>query len=115
MNFDEYSRLAVKTASPLDSEKQLIHYMLGLVDEVGELASTVKKNIAYGKPLDVVNVKEELGDLMWFVANLMVLLGIDFADVLEKNIKKLSVRYPNGFNNQDALVRDLQAEREVLE
>jgi hypothetical protein len=45
----------------------------------------------------------------------MTLLEIDFEEVLEKNIKKLSVRYPNGFNNQDALVRDLQAEREVLE
>jgi NTP pyrophosphatase (non-canonical NTP hydrolase) len=115
MNFDEYSKLAVKTASPLVYEKQLIHYTLGLVDEVGELASTVKKNIAYGNPLDVVNVKEELGDLMWFVANLMTLLEIDFEEVLEKNIKKLSVRYPNGFNSQDALVRNLQAEREVLE
>jgi NTP pyrophosphatase (non-canonical NTP hydrolase) len=115
MNFDEYSRLAVKTAAQLGYEKELVHYTLGLVDEVGELASAVKKNIAYGKPLDIVNIKEELGDLMWFASNLMTLLEIDFDEVLEKNIKKLSVRYPNGFNKQDALVRNLQSEREVLE
>ena len=44
------------------------HMMLGMQTEFGEIADAIKKNIAYNRPIDVVNIKEELGDVIWYIA-----------------------------------------------
>lgn len=50
-----------------DTKRELEHLYCGLLDEIGELASAYKKNIGYGKELDLINVKEELGDIFYFL------------------------------------------------
>lgn len=50
-----------------DTKRELEHLYCGLLDEIGELASAYKKNVGYGKDLDLVNVKEELGDIFYFL------------------------------------------------
>lgn len=44
------------------------HMLLGIQSELGEVSDAIKKRIAYNKPIDVVNIKEELGDLAWYIA-----------------------------------------------
>lgn len=93
----------------------ILHYVLGIVTEAGELADAVKKALIYGRDLDKVNLLEEVGDLQWYEARLLDFLGHTFADARARNIAKLRRRYPDGFTEQDATVRDLAAERQTLE
>jgi NTP pyrophosphatase (non-canonical NTP hydrolase) len=68
MNFAEYQPLAMRTAVDLGRYKGTQHASLGLTTEAGELCDMIKRNIAYGKPLDNVNAIEEVGDIMWYLA-----------------------------------------------
>ena len=92
-----------------------IHYALGLVTESGEIADAYKKHVAYGSKLDVTNIKEELGDLLFYVARYMELYGWTFEDVMQLNTDKLKARYPDKFTQDAAENRDLVKEREILE
>ncbi len=98
-----------------DKMARLIHYSLGLATEAGELQDAVKKYIAYGKSLDVTNLKEEVGDLLWYIARICTLYGWDMKDVMEININKLKSRYPEKFTEENAISRDLAKERQILE
>ena len=44
------------------------------------------------------HMKRELGDIMWYVAQACIALGITMDDVIETNIEKLESRYPGGFD-----------------
>ena len=77
--------------------------------------SQLKKLFAYNKPLDKINVGEEIGDCFWYLINLSEMLEINIEDVLENNIEKLQIRYPDKFNQKDAITRNLIKERVILE
>ena len=82
------------------------HMVTGIGGEAGEIIDCIKKHVIYQKPLDVENVKEELGDLLFYMSNLMQSVGLSFKDVLQHNIDKLSVRYSSGkYSNQQAQER----------
>ena len=84
----------------------LIHMCVGISGESGELLDAIKKHVIYQKPLDVENVKEELGDLLFYMSNLMQSVGLTFEEILQHNIDKLSVRYSSGsYSNQQAQER----------
>jgi NTP pyrophosphatase (non-canonical NTP hydrolase) len=93
----------------------VMHAIMGVVTEAGELQDQLKKHLIYGKPLDIVNLKEEDGDLRWYLALLETAIDADTDDILETNIAKLKARFPNKFNEVDALTRDLDRERLILE
>jgi NTP pyrophosphatase (non-canonical NTP hydrolase) len=86
-----------------------------MLTEVGELADVFKKEMAYGKPVDWVNVKEEVGDLLWYVSNFCNVNGFDLEEILQTNIDKLQARYPKKFTQENAINRDLDKERTILE
>lgn len=95
---------------------RLLHAVMGVVDEAAELQKNLKSYIFYGKPIDLTNVKEEAGDLFWFLALLADTVGeANFTNMLQANIAKLRQRYPERFTEANANVRDLEAERKVLE
>jgi NTP pyrophosphatase (non-canonical NTP hydrolase) len=119
MNAKKYQKEATRTfayskKSLNSSMLNLLHCAIGASTEAGELLDTFKKTIYYGKVLDVVNIKEEIGDQLWYLSNLCELLGFDIEDVMETNIKKLKARYPEKFTKQLALKRNLEAEKIVL-
>lgn len=95
---------------------RLLHAVMGLCTEVGELQDQVKKHLFYGTNLDLVNLKEEGGDLFWYLAILADVLGeANFTNMLQANIAKLRVRYPEKFEEKAANNRDLDKERSALE
>jgi NTP pyrophosphatase (non-canonical NTP hydrolase) len=94
---------------------RLLHGTLGIESEGGEIADALKKHLFYGVPLDLVNVAEEVGDLFWYLAVISNEIGIDFNEIMEKNIAKLKARYGDKFSEHRALNRDLDAERSILE
>lgn len=72
---------------------KLIHALMGICGEAGELMDAVKKATVYRKPLDRANVIEELGDLEFYMQDLRATLGITREETLAHNIAKLSKRY----------------------
>jgi NTP pyrophosphatase (non-canonical NTP hydrolase) len=94
---------------------RLIHASLGMQTESAEFSDTIKKHIFYGKPLDVTNLKEEIGDMLWYVAIALDSLGSSFEEVMETNIKKLKARYGEKFSEESAITRNLIVERAILE
>ncbi len=116
LNWAQYQEDAARTLAPLETPlMNEIHMVTGMSTEVGEIQDAYKKHFAYGKELDETNVKEEVGDLMWYVANLCKMKGWDMQAMLDTNIAKLKTRFPNKFTQEDAANRDLNAEREILE
>ena len=122
----EYQKLAEYTESKTfdaianrmvgrDKMLRLEHAAFGLCTESGEFMDALKKHIFYGNDLDEVNLAEELGDLLWYVALACNALEINLDDVMSTNINKLTTRYPNKFTSDKALHRDLDAERKILE
>lgn len=81
--------LAEMTADKAD----LIHAVLGISGEAGELLDAIKKAAIYNKPLDIDNVIEELGDLEFYLSMLRLRLGITREVTLQHNIEKLTKRY----------------------
>jgi len=93
----------------------LFYGAIGLCTESGEIQDAIKQHVFYGEPLDKVNLKEEIGDVLWFISYLCTILGCTIDEIATANIKKLEDRYPNGFTREDAMKRDLKKERETLE
>lgn len=91
------------------------HYALGVGTESGELQDILKKALVYGKPIDKVNVKEEIGDVIWYLDRLCKMYGWTLEEIMETNIQKLKTRYGEKFTEEAALLRNLEKERETLE
>ena len=125
MQSNEYVELALKTESSDFSAigerfneigtQRLLHAGMGLTTEAGEFVDALKKHLFYGKPLDRVNLAEELGDLFWYCAIVADELDVSFSEVMEKNIAKLKARYGEKFSEHKAENRDLIRERNILE
>lgn len=79
--------------------ERLLTAALGMSAEAGEFTEIVKKIVFQGKPVDVDNIfhlKRELGDVMWYVMQACIGLGVTLDDVIETNVEKLKSRYPGG-------------------
>ena len=115
-NFNNYTRFvnSVTSIQSTDSDafiyrlqelggdvaiQRLLTASVGISAESGEFLEIVKKMIFQGKPCDKDNLehlKIELGDILWYVAQACMALEISFEEVADKNIDKLSKRYPDG-------------------
>lgn len=125
MNTKEYINNAIKTeARDFDAignrlqsveNQRLLHGGIGLATEAGEFLDALKKHIFYGKEIDKVNLREEMGDLFWYCAIIADQLEVDFSQVMERNITKLKARYGEKFSEDRANTRDLTSERKILE
>lgn len=191
MTLTEYQKLARRTGisphSPgqykTHDEFELMHLFYGLSTESGELNDIEKKLIFYKKDYDTINAIEELGDMLWYIANYfeykniglenlyikiqhekynvlkiqnylgelsiaisdyiesnedhkkeyyhgkimgsilvitsmvesrIEILGYNLSDVLDINIKKLQVRYPDKFDYYLAENRNIEAEKKII-
>jgi NTP pyrophosphatase (non-canonical NTP hydrolase) len=78
---------------------------LGACGEAGELADIVKRTVFYGQPLDAESVKEEVGDILWYLNVVLDSVGSCFDEAMAMNDDKLSKRYPDGFTETLAAER----------
>ena len=125
MNPSEYQKLAERTECNQASAAtrmfdiqpiRLNHSVIGLAGEVGELASRIQKWIYYGKPLDeaaLTNLAEEYGDCLWYIAEGLNALGLDMGKVMEANIAKLRIRYPEKYSDLLAAEENRKREEEA--
>lgn len=123
-NIQNYLNLSEKTenknyseiSSRVDDPKiiQLLHAGIGLATESGEFLDSIKKNVFYGTNLNEPNLREELGDLMWYIALACRSLNVSIEEICEKNITKLSIRYPEKFSQECSENRDINKELEKM-
>ncbi len=103
-NFDRNYQELIETLD--DGKMRLLHAVIGMSGEVGELTDAVKKYAFYNKKdLDFGNVLEECGDILWYMHLALKQCGLTFKMAMEHNIAKLTKRYPKGFNYLDAVAR----------
>ena len=86
----------------LPYEAMCSNMCMGLAGEIGEVIDIMKKHIYQGKELDITDVIEEVGDVLWYIANFCNVNNITMDECMESNIKKLRKRFPNGFTIKDA-------------
>ncbi len=98
--FTDYQQQSRKTAIYPNMGKDLIYPTLGLVGEAGEIAEKVKKMIRDdGGKLTAERrdlLKKELGDVLWYLAQLCTELGFDMDEVANHNLEKLFSRKDRG-------------------
>lgn len=100
-----YPTIVAKTHKDGPWEKQLVNACFGLSGETGELVDLVKKHLFHEHDLDVTHLLLEMGDVMYYLCWLCLLLDLDFSEICFANMKKLNDRYPEGFDAQRSLHR----------
>ena len=106
MKFDAYQKAAARTLSPDQPLRDsLANFALGLTGEAGEAVDGIKKHLYHGHDLDLEHLKNELGDVLWYIAGIASVTGLTLEEIAEGNIAKLRSRYPDGFNHEDSRKR----------
>lgn len=101
LTLDEYQNLASRTAGAGgDGDRRLIIAALGLAGESGEFANMVKKLTAHGHKIDSDTLADELGDVLWYIAEAATACGLSLSDLAQQNVEKLLQRYPEGFSEE---------------
>lgn len=101
-----YAEFVHSLVKPLSTDMHLLHMSVGAAGEVGELVDAVKKHVVYEREPDVENIKEEIGDLFFFVQELMLQYNLTFYEILHHNVAKLEKRYhEKKFSTQQAQAR----------
>lgn len=96
MTFEEYQQLSRRTAVYPDMGQNFIYPTLGLSGEAGEVSEKIKKVIRdKGGVIDDetrLSLAKELGDVLWYVAQMATELGLSLDAVAAGNIEKLASR-----------------------
>ena len=105
MHLNEYQRLAERTINKgLFEYQNELHALHGLSSEVGEIHALYQK-VYQGHIFDKDHLQKEIGDLLWFIAELCTINDLKLEDVAQANIDKLKARYPEGFEIEKSLHR----------
>lgn len=104
LSANEYQKLASRTMGANTKNDMLYHGVFGLTSEAGEVAGLLQK-VYQGHELDDEHLMKELGDCMWMIAEICTAMQFDLDEVMQTNIDKLKVRYPNGFEVERSLHR----------
>lgn len=116
MELNEYQDRANRTDqrplgvgdNEISREMALVFPLMGMSSEVGSLLNQYKKHVRDGDayPLFSQRVKEELGDILWYVANLATKLDFDLDAVAQLNLSRIAERWPAPGTEQPAKLLD---------
>ncbi len=100
MEFNEYQKQSRKTAMYPEIGKSFVYPTLGLVGEAGEVAEKIKKVMRNdeGELSDEkrAELQKEIGDVLWYLAQLATELDLTLEDIAITNIEKLQSRKERG-------------------
>lgn len=105
MTLSEYQKAADRTSGDLSSWDKVRNGCYGLNGEAGECIDILKKVEFQGHEFDRNRLIDELGDVLWYVAQTATGLEISLEDVARYNIDKLRKRYPDGFDPERSVHR----------
>lgn len=110
-----YSAFPAPKRTLKPAELELLHAILGIISEGGELLNMFMDRLNAGHTIDRKNAVEEFGDVAWFLQLGLRSVVCTLEEAQMINIKKLAERFPDGFSELTAQNRDLEAEDKVLE
>ncbi len=96
MRLDEYQRLAQRTdQAPQGQPDDILIPLLGVAGEIGTLLAEHKKYLRDGPAYELYpeRVAEELGDILWYVANLATKFDLSLGEVARDNLEKTADRF----------------------
>ena len=94
MDFETYKIWTRSTAVyPKDREEEYL--LIGLANEVGEVLGKYKKQVR-GDGSKYKEIREELGDVMWYMARIFDMYDMKLIEVLHENYVKLTDRKKRG-------------------
>jgi len=106
LDFYNYQRKSERTINKkLNKEDMILNACLGISGETGEVVDHIKKYFYQGHQLDLHKVAEELGDVLWYIAEICTALHINLDVVAQQNIEKLEKRYPEKFTEEASINR----------
>lgn len=107
VSFNQYQKEAFDLISEDGRKDMVMNGVLGLAGESGECCDIVKKNRFQGHDLNKEHLVEELGDVLWYIAETASGLGVSLEEVAQYNLDKLHKRYHgNHFNKEDSIHRN---------
>jgi len=106
MTITQYQELAARTINrELNTSQMTRHALFGLASETGEVLGMYQK--AYqGHKINHDDLRKEIGDVCWMLAELCTVHGWSLEDVCRENIEKLKKRYPEGFDPDRSINRE---------
>ena len=107
MTLNEYQEFAQRTSrKELTPREHLYNGILGLAGETGECADLVKKHFYQDGREIIQNLKDEAGDVLWYVVEVISAMGWTLEEVAQHTVDKLKQRYPEGFSADRSLHRE---------
>lgn len=107
IDFDEYQKECYDLISEDGRKDMVLNGVLGLAGESGECCDLVKKNRFQGHELSKDKLIEEVGDVLWYVAETCSGLGISLKECAKINLDKLHKRFHGDkFNKVDSINRN---------
>lgn len=117
MEMNEYQHLAARTINTgLNIDQQRAHALHEMSAEVGEIHGVYQK-FFQGHDVNENDLRLEVGDLLWGIAEFCTAQGWALEDVARANIDKLRKRYPDGFDAEKSLHREEElspAEKQIM-
>jgi NTP pyrophosphatase (non-canonical NTP hydrolase) len=109
MDLDDYQQRANRTDQrPGTDDAALAFPLLGLASEVGSLVNQYKKRIRDGEAHELFDRRaaDELGDILWYIANLSHKLGHSLDEVARLNLRRINERWASDDTAIPALLLD---------
>ena len=109
MNFVDYQVAAQRTSGAYGqrkTERRQTLAALALAGEVGEFCNLLKKKVGHGHEVSDELIAFELGDILWYVAELSSAFGLCMDEIAVRNVNKLQRRYPVGFSREASINRE---------
>lgn len=95
---NDYQEQAVKTMKAMEWLEENKYCAMKLCEEAGEVVQMVAKHAYHDKPFDKEHLKEELSDILWYVANMGKSNGFTLSEIATFNIEKLKKRHGEKYN-----------------
>lgn len=104
MEFNEYQKKSRVTALYHNAGNNFVYPAFGLAGETGEVLEKIKKLMRDGSIFEPSGVPEEkkqelakeMGDVVWYLAQLATEFGLSFDDIATMNLEKLTSRLERG-------------------
>lgn len=104
----EYQEFCKQNWSPTVSSNRL-YFAVGLAGEVGEVCEELKKCYRDDREYDVAKLRNEIGDVLWYLTNIATQAGLTLEEVMQANIEKLTARhggtYKPGMSDSEVRLR----------
>lgn len=101
LTLNDYQAGTRRTAGRFDTpEEALVCWSLGIAGESGEFVDAVKKKVYHGHDVPATKLRDELGDVLWYIARAADTLGYSLEEIASANLEKLRARYPDGFSKE---------------